>query len=99
MIACCLASSSGRRSHFIILIIIEQSVQECDATIFNSCSLIWLKKNHLHILTFSYSVLKLFAGFAIAARIAWKLTVANAMKITMAPGIANICQLKLMRYG
>jgi len=31
-IVCCLASSSGRRSHFIVKIINEQSVQVCDAT-------------------------------------------------------------------
>jgi len=37
-----------------------------------------------------YSVLKLFTGFAIAAFIAWKLMVNNAMAIAIIPAIANI---------
>src|SRR5664279_2915142 len=41
----------------------------------------------------SYSVLKLFTGFAIAAFIAWKLTVINAMMIEAIPPIRNSHQL------
>ena len=36
-----------------------------------------------------YSVLNDFAGFVIAALIAWKLTVINAIKIAVAPAIKN----------
>ena len=46
------------------------------------------RKKHLY-----YSVLKLFTGFAIAALIAWKLTVINAIKITNNPAAANNHQL------
>lgn len=82
------------------------TVQVCDATMFNSCSSVWLKIflyiftfAHLHIFTFDYSVLKLFTGFAIAAFIAWKLTVTNA---TMQAAIAAMpnthqCDDKLIR--
>jgi hypothetical protein len=44
-----------------------------------------------------YSVLKLFTGFAIAAFIAWKLTVNNAIPIASSPEIANIHQLIFVR--
>jgi len=65
LITCCV-------THFIIQFIIEQGVQECDATMVNFYSLVWLKKiRHFHIYIFTfeyyYSVLKLFTGFAIAA--------------------------------
>ena len=56
----------------------------------------------LQIFKFShwpYSLLKLFTGFAIAAFIAWKLTVAKAINITNIPADANIHQLNEMRYG
>ena len=46
-----------------------------------------------------YSLLKLFTGFAIAAFIAWKLTVPNAINITNTPARANMLQLRLIRYG
>ena len=46
-----------------------------------------------------YSVLKLFTGFAIAALIAWKLTVNNAINITNNPADANSHQLNVIRYG
>ena len=42
-----------------------------------------------------YSVLKLFTGFAIAAFIAWKLTVINAINKARIPAIANTHQLIL----
>lgn len=45
----------------------------------------------------SYSVLKLFTGFAIAAFIAWKLTVIKAINITSIPADANNHQLSEMR--
>jgi hypothetical protein len=41
----------------------------------------------------------IFTGFAIAALIAWKLIVANAIMITNAPARANIHQLILIRYA
>jgi hypothetical protein len=44
-----------------------------------------------------YSVLKLFTGFAIAAFIAWKLTVAKAIDIAAIPATMNIHQLISMR--
>jgi hypothetical protein len=44
-----------------------------------------------------YSVRKLFTGFAIAAFIAWKLTVAKAMKTTINATKANSHQLMVMR--
>ena len=46
-----------------------------------------------------HSVLKLFTGFAIAALIAWKLTVINAMPIAVAPAIRNIHTLILILYA
>ena len=46
-----------------------------------------------------YSVFKLFTGFAIAAFIAWKLTVMSAMKITRIAAMANIGQFNEIRYG
>ncbi len=47
----------------------------------------------------SYSVLKLFTGFATAAFIAWKLTVANAIKIASTPAAINIHQEISTRYS
>ena len=44
-----------------------------------------------------YSVLKLFTGFAIAALIAWKLTVINAIIITKMAANANNPQLSVIR--
>ena len=46
-----------------------------------------------------YSVRKLFTGFAIAAFIAWKLIVANAITIAASPPAANNHKLMLMRYA
>ena len=46
-----------------------------------------------------HSVRKLFTGFAIAAFIAWKLTVINAINITNIPAEVNNHQLREMRYG
>ena len=46
-----------------------------------------------------YSVRNDFTGLAIAAFIAWKLTVANAINIINKPARANIHQPKAMRYG
>jgi hypothetical protein len=43
--------------------------------------------------TLSYSVLKLFTGFVMAAFIAWKLTVINAISNAVNPAIRNIHQL------
>ncbi len=40
-----------------------------------------------------YSLLKLFTGFAIAAFIAWKLTVISAITSAEIPAIANTLQL------
>src|SRR6266487_1930819 len=45
-----------------------------------------------------YSVLKLFTGLAIAAFIAWKLTVINAIATDIKPAIANTHQSILTRY-
>jgi hypothetical protein len=45
-----------------------------------------------------YSVLKLFTGFAIAAFIAWKLTVINAIRTAAMPAIKNIHQLISILY-
>src|SRR6185369_17520919 len=53
---------------------------------------------HYSPLTNHYSVLKLFTGFAIAAFIAWKLTVSNATSNAAAPAIANSHQLMLILY-
>ena len=47
----------------------------------------------------SYSVLKLFTGFATAAFIAWKLIVANAINTASIPAAINIHALILMRYA
>src|SRR4030095_6561640 len=47
----------------------------------------------------NYSVRNDFTGFASAAFIAWKLTVANAIIIAINPAIANNHQLILMRYA
>ena len=44
-----------------------------------------------------YSVLKLFTGFAIAAFIALKLIVTNAMSVAIKPATKNIHQLIEMR--
>ena len=44
-----------------------------------------------------HSVLKLFTGFAIAAFIAWKLIVVNAIAIEASPPATNNHQLMLMR--
>ena len=44
-----------------------------------------------------YSLLKLSTGLATAAFIAWKLTVTNAISITMIAAIANNHQLCVMR--
>ena len=61
------------------------------------------KNNFQHLILpqrkgwFFYSVLKLFTGFAIAAFIAWKLTVINAINITNNPADANSHQLRVMR--
>ena len=46
-----------------------------------------------------YSVLKLFTGLAIAAFIAWKLTVHRAINIAPAPAAKNIHQLIEIRYS
>jgi hypothetical protein len=43
-------------------------------------------------MVFVYSVLKLFIGFDIAALIAWKLIVANAITTAIKVVIANTCQ-------
>ena len=45
----------------------------------------------------TYSVLKLFTGFAIAAFIAWKLMLTSAIIIETSPPAANTHQLILMR--
>ena len=69
---------------------IDQSVQECDATMFHIYSIDWFIK-HLRIGTSAYhSVLKLFTGFAIAALIAWKLIVIEAIATAAIPAITNI---------
>src|SRR5215216_1340304 len=49
--------------------------------------------SHYHIITLCYSVLKLFTGFATAARIAWKLIVTTAMTIAAIPARINTHQL------
>jgi hypothetical protein len=46
-----------------------------------------------------YSLLKLFTGLAIAAFIAWKLMVANAINNANAPAIKNIHQLIFILYA
>ena len=46
-----------------------------------------------------YSVLKLFTGFAIAAFIAWKLIVTNAITSASITAIRNIHQLISTRYA
>ena len=46
-----------------------------------------------------YSVLKLFTGFAIAARIAWKLIVIKAMIKEEMPAITNTHTLILILYA
>ena len=56
----------------------------------------WLKARSL---LFCYSVRNDFTGLAMAAFIAWKLTVANAINIINKPARANIHQLSAMRYG
>ncbi len=50
-----------------------------------------------HIFKLNHSVLKLFTGLAIAAFIAWKLIVANAIKTARNPAAINIHQLMFMR--
>ena len=50
-----------------------------------------------HCPTPNYSVLKLFTGFAIAAFIAWKLTVINAINTATNPANTNTHQLILVR--
>ena len=57
------------------------------------------KRNFNYNFYVHYSVLKLFTGLAIAALIAWKLMVANAIKITKSAADANIHLVKEMRYG
>jgi hypothetical protein len=56
-----------------------------------------LHYNLLFTITTNYSVLKLFIGLAIAAFIAWKLTVNNAIKTAIKPARANIHQLMSIR--
>src|SRR5579871_870808 len=46
---------------------------------------------------YSYSVRRLFTGFISAARIAWKLTVINAMINAIIPAKAKIHQLMFIR--
>ena len=46
----------------------------------------------------AHSVLSDFTGFAIAAFIAWKLTVSKAIKIAITPAIKNIHQLIIILY-
>src|SRR5687768_18608943 len=46
-----------------------------------------------------YSLLKLFTGLAIAALIAWKLTVIKATSKAAKPAIKNIHQLILILYA
>ena len=53
------------------------------------------KSSHFQI---DYSILKLFTGFAIAAFIAWKLTVINAINIAIIPATRNIHQLIAILY-
>ena len=48
------------------------------------------------VLTMDYSVLKLFTGFAIAALIAWKLTVSNAINNARSPATRKTVQLILI---
>src|SRR5437762_13248890 len=75
------------------------SVQECDATKVSFIIFSSAHKNHfLHSpLTTNYSrshsVLKLFTGFAIAAFIAWKLTVISAINNVNNPHAAKSHQL------
>jgi len=78
-------------AHCIVQIINEQNAQECDATMFNSYSIVWFKKNSLFTIDYSphHSVLKLFTGFAIAALIAWKLIVTPVITIAITPAITN----------
>src|SRR5690349_20827140 len=45
----------------------------------------------------TYSVLKLFTGFVIAALIAWKLTVANAITTASTPASTNVHTLTSIR--
>src|SRR5687768_2198487 len=53
----------------------------------------------LTFLLLNYSVLKLFTGLAIAAFIAWKLIVNNAINNAIAPAAANTHQLILILYA
>lgn len=46
-----------------------------------------------------YSVRRLFTGLAMAALIAWKLTVSNAINKAVIPAIANTDQLMVVRYA
>lgn len=55
------------------------------------------KSFQIHVKT--YSVRRLFTGFANAAFIAWKLTVSNAINKAVAPAAINIDQPILIRYA
>ena len=56
--------------------------------------------SNFQIFSFSnYSVLKLFTGFAIAAFIALKLIVINAINKAITPAMINIHQLIAVRYA
>ncbi len=55
-----------------------------------------LRRLNVAMIPTIHSVLKLSTGFAIAAFIAWKLTVSNAINIAATPAIKNIHQLILI---
>jgi hypothetical protein len=56
-------------------------------------------ERRLALMAVVYSERRLFAGFATAAFIAWKLIVAIAMSITNIEPVAKIDQLNLILYG
>ena len=88
-------------THLYIQIITEQSVQECDATMYHYYSFVWFVKIlfvHFQIIKLSHSVLKLFTGFATAALIAWKLTVSKVISKAPAPADAKIHHDNAVRY-
>ncbi len=64
----------------------------------NSHSEVWLIKVFFFLVRATYySVLKLFTGFAIAAFIAWKLTVIKAIETATDPAMKKVTQLMLIR--
>src|SRR3954468_24197298 len=98
---------SFRNSAFVSSLFAVKAIvvtNKSDASIFLIWTFLLLISDHSLLITLRrspsdiiHSVRNDFTGFAIAALIAWKLIVANAMMIASSPAARNIHQLMLMR--